>query len=185
MAVITGTRMFDTNIDIQADARRELVDMLNQQLADVITLHAHTKQAHWNIKGERFFQLHELYDELADDIFGYIDDTAERVTALGGTALGTTELAANATTLACVSARAHLWRRNLEVDGRTLQHDGGFGTAGNCSSQRTRRPHHRRLTHRDVSGVGREVVLSRVPLARLTLVTNKKRSWCFSHQLFS
>jgi len=99
MAVITGTRMFNTNIDIQADARRELVDMLNQQLADVITLHAHTKQAHWNVKGERFFQLHELYDELADDIFGYIDDTAERITALGGTALGTTELAANATTL--------------------------------------------------------------------------------------
>jgi len=99
MAVITGTRMFNTSIDIQADARRELVDMLNQQLADVITLHSQTKQAHWNVKGERFFQLHELYDELADDIFGYIDDTAERITALGGTALGTTELAANATTL--------------------------------------------------------------------------------------
>lgn len=99
MAIVTGTRMFDTNIDIQADARRELVDMLNQQLADVITLHSQTKQAHWNIKGANFFQLHELYDALAGDIFGYIDDTAERVTALGGTALGTTELAANATSL--------------------------------------------------------------------------------------
>lgn len=99
MAIVTGTRMFNTTIDIHADARRELVDMLNQQLADIITLHSQTKQAHWNIKGERFFQLHELYDELAADIFGYIDDTAERVTALGGTALGTTELAANATTL--------------------------------------------------------------------------------------
>jgi starvation-inducible DNA-binding protein len=99
MAVITGTRMFETNIDIHADARHELVDMLNQQLADVITLHSQTKQAHWNVKGERFFQLHGLYDELANDIFGYIDDTAERVTALGGTALGTTELAANTTAL--------------------------------------------------------------------------------------
>ena len=99
MAIMTGTRMFDTHIDIHADARRELVDMLNQQLADVITLHSQTKQAHWNVKGERFFQLHELYDQLAADIFDYIDDTAERITALGGTALGTSELAAKATTL--------------------------------------------------------------------------------------
>ena len=57
------------------------------------------KQAHWNVKGSDFIQLHELYDLVAADVIEYVDTIAERATALGGLALGTARLAAKASTL--------------------------------------------------------------------------------------
>lgn len=92
-------RMFDTRIDLPGDARGELVTLLNQQLADTFDLFTQSKQAHWNVKGENFYQLHELFDELAESIFPYIDMIAERATALGGAATGTARMAASASRL--------------------------------------------------------------------------------------
>jgi len=71
-----------------------MIDLLNQTLADLSDLHSHAKQAHWNIRGMEFIALHELFDELAEELDGHIDTVAERVTALGGTALGTARMAA-------------------------------------------------------------------------------------------
>jgi starvation-inducible DNA-binding protein len=88
------TRMFNTSIDIPQDAREQLVELLNQQLADTFDLMSQTKQAHWNVKGRDFYQLHELFDELAANLAGHVDSIAERATALGGTALGTARMAA-------------------------------------------------------------------------------------------
>src|SRR5262249_43910701 len=56
--------------------------------------------AHWNVKGPEFFQLHELFDDLAEGVEGYIDMVAERATALGGEAMGTVRMAASASRLA-------------------------------------------------------------------------------------
>ncbi len=50
----------------------------------------------WNVKGDEFSQLHELFDEIAEDLAEFIDIVAERVTALGGEALGTVRMAAAA-----------------------------------------------------------------------------------------
>lgn len=47
----------------------------------------------------QFFQLHELFDKLASELEDFVDLLAERVTALGGTALGTARLAASASRL--------------------------------------------------------------------------------------
>jgi starvation-inducible DNA-binding protein len=91
--------MFDTRIDIEQDAREELVRILNQHLADAFALFSHAKQAHWNVKGMDFIQLHELFDELAEEVLGYVDMIAERITALGGTALGTVQMASGVTGL--------------------------------------------------------------------------------------
>jgi starvation-inducible DNA-binding protein len=99
MATKTTSPKFDTKIDLPEEARDEVVRILNEQLADAFVLFSHTKQAHWNVKGMDFIQLHELFDELADLLLGYVDMIAERITALGGTALGTVEMAAGATTL--------------------------------------------------------------------------------------
>ena len=68
--------------------------MLNQQLADTFDLSSQTKQAHWNVKGPQFFQLHELFDKLAAELLDHVDTIAERSTTLGGTALGTARMAA-------------------------------------------------------------------------------------------
>ena len=46
-----------------------------------------------------FFQLHELFDTLAEGVLGFVDLIAERATALGGTALGTARMAAGASSL--------------------------------------------------------------------------------------
>jgi len=68
---------------------RELVDMLNQALADSLDLAYQTKQAHWNVKGYNFYGLHLLFDDLHAQLAGYVDDFAERAVSIGGQALGT------------------------------------------------------------------------------------------------
>lgn len=91
--------MFKTQIDIPQDARTEMIRLLNQALADMSDLYSQTKQAHWNVKGPDFFQLHELFDELAEMVHPFQDEIAERVTALGGFAMGTARMAAGASAL--------------------------------------------------------------------------------------
>ena len=93
------TRMFRTSIDIPQESREQLVDLLNQHLADTFDLMSQTKQAHWNVKGRDFYQLHELFDALAANLAGHVDSLAERATALGGTAMGTARMAAESSRL--------------------------------------------------------------------------------------
>jgi len=99
MATKTKTRTFSTRIDIPEEAREQLVELLNARLADTFDLYSQVKQAHWNVKGSDFIQLHELYDLVAADVIEYVDTIAERATALGGLALGTARMAAKASTL--------------------------------------------------------------------------------------
>jgi starvation-inducible DNA-binding protein len=86
--------MFSTRIDLPENKREGLVDLLNQQLADTLDLYTQTKQAHWNVKGAEFYQLHELFDDLAARLPEFVDIIAERATALGGMAMGTARMAA-------------------------------------------------------------------------------------------
>lgn len=92
-------KTFETRIDIPQENRTKLVDLLNARLADITDLYTQAKQAHWNVKGSDFFQLHEMYDLLAAGILPFADMVAERATALGGEALGTVRMAASASTL--------------------------------------------------------------------------------------
>jgi starvation-inducible DNA-binding protein len=93
------TRMVATQIDLGEDTRQQMVELCNQQMADLFDLFSQTKQAHWNVKGPQFYQLHELYDELAGVVLGFVDLVAERATALGGIATGTIRMAAEASRL--------------------------------------------------------------------------------------
>jgi starvation-inducible DNA-binding protein len=92
-------RPVKTSIDLPPDKRRKLVALLNQQLADTLDLFGQAQQAHWNVKGTQFFQLHELFADLAEQVLVYVDLIAERATALGGTALGTVRMSAAASRL--------------------------------------------------------------------------------------
>ncbi|MCL6435352.1 MAG: DNA starvation/stationary phase protection protein Dps [Leptolyngbyaceae cyanobacterium HOT.MB2.61] len=83
-----------TRIDIPEDKRSQIIELLNQTLAATLDLKTQVKQAHWNVKGLDFYQLHELFDEMAGELEEYIDLMAERVTALGGAAMGTARIAA-------------------------------------------------------------------------------------------
>lgn len=88
-----------TRIDIPAEVRAAVIDLLNQTLACTLDLKTQVKQAHWNVKGMDFYQLHQLFDEMAIELEGFTDLFAERVTALGGVAMGTARIAASQSTL--------------------------------------------------------------------------------------
>ena len=91
--------LHSTKIDIAKGKREKIIEILNQSLADAIDLKSQAKQAHWNVKGSSFIALHELFDQVATEAEVYIDDIAERVTSLGGTALGTIRVAAERSSL--------------------------------------------------------------------------------------
>ena len=107
------TLQYKSHINIPSEKRTQLIGMLNQHLADTIDLHAQVKQAHWNVKGMNFYQLHLLFDELATELTGFIDLLAERVTTLGGIAQGTVRIAATTSVLpeyplAAIDGKEHI-----------------------------------------------------------------------------
>lgn len=85
---------FPSHIGLPESDRQILIELLNGRLADTADLYSQVKHAHWNVKGPNFFQLHQLFDQLAAELIPYIDLIAERATALGGAAMGTTRMAA-------------------------------------------------------------------------------------------
>ncbi len=85
---------FETNVDLPADTRVAMIELLNQELADTADVYSQTKQAHWNVKGISFYQLHLLFDQLAEKRQGEADELADRATELGGYARGTVRMAA-------------------------------------------------------------------------------------------
>jgi starvation-inducible DNA-binding protein len=92
-------RTFMTHNDLPTHLRDTMIPLLNQQLADTLDLYTQVKQAHWNVKGMHFMQLHLFFDTLAESLIEFGDSLAERATALGGTALGTVRISAAASQL--------------------------------------------------------------------------------------
>jgi starvation-inducible DNA-binding protein len=91
--------MIHTRNTLPEATRQRSVDLLNQNLAAAIDLHAQVKQAHWNVRGPNFIAIHELFDAVAAGIEEAMDSVAERAGALGGTAHGTVQCAVERSTL--------------------------------------------------------------------------------------
>ena len=104
-------KTFPTRHDLPADKRAELIALLNQQLADTKDLQTQTKHAHWNVKGENFIALHKLFDELNAVLEGFVDEIAERATALGGVAVGTARNVAARTRLPELGLDTFHWKQ--------------------------------------------------------------------------
>lgn len=117
-----------TDIDIPADARQKLATLLNQQLANLSDLYSQTKQAHWNVRGPEFYQLHKLFDDLAEPLEEPIDMVAERAVTLGGVALGTVR---------CAGENSELAEFPLTPDGMGYAKElaDRFATAANSARQ--------------------------------------------------
>ncbi len=92
-------KLHATKIGIPENSRVAVIGILNARLADGIDLATRMKQAHWNVKGPNFIALHELFDTVHGEVLGHVDDIAERVVALGGTAEGTAAVAVSNSTL--------------------------------------------------------------------------------------
>lgn len=88
---------------LSADMAAALRDTLNARLADAIAVGLQLKQAHWNVRGGTFQQLHELFDTTYAEVVVYGDTLAERIVQLGGVAHGTVQTVASATAIAPMS----------------------------------------------------------------------------------
>lgn len=72
-------------IGLNQQSSIELSEKLNDLLANYQLFYMNTRGLHWNIKGEKFFELHAKFEELYNNLFLKIDEIAERVLTLGVT----------------------------------------------------------------------------------------------------
>lgn len=71
-------------IGLDQGKSEKLVKLLNELLANYSIFYQNTRGFHWNIKGEKFFELHLKFEELYNDLLLKIDEIAERILTLGG-----------------------------------------------------------------------------------------------------
>ena len=72
-------------IGIDLKKAEQLSSKLNELLANYSIFYQNTRGFHWNIKGEKFFELHVKFEELYNDLLLKIDEIAERILTLGHT----------------------------------------------------------------------------------------------------
>jgi starvation-inducible DNA-binding protein len=124
------SNLFRTKNDLPERVRAEIVTLLNQRLADAIDLQSQCKQAHWNVKGDNFIALHELFDKINEDVEDYVDLIAERSVQLGGTAEGTARMVAKRSLLSEYSAQGPDWKNHVEALSHALATFGEFARQG-------------------------------------------------------
>ncbi len=83
---MTGTL---NQIGLDKKASSQLAEKLNELLANYQIFYMNARGFHWNIKGEKFFELHLKFEELYNDSLLKIDEIAERVLTLGFTPMHT------------------------------------------------------------------------------------------------
>lgn len=70
-------------IGLDSKKSGQLAGKLNELLANYSLFYQNTRGYHWNIKGEKFFELHLKFEELYNDLLLKIDEVAERILTLG------------------------------------------------------------------------------------------------------
>src|SRR6476469_507796 len=68
----------DLPVGVSKEGRQQNVALLNQLLADTITLYSMYKKHHWQVMGPTFYQLHLLFDKHATEQLALVDLIAER-----------------------------------------------------------------------------------------------------------
>lgn len=74
-------------IGLDVEKSKQLVEHLNDLLANYQLYYQNVRCFHWNVKGRGFFQLHAKFEEYYNDAIEKIDEIAERVLTLEGTPL--------------------------------------------------------------------------------------------------
>lgn len=72
-----------SSIGLDAKKSAQLAEKLNALLANYSIFYQNVRGYHWNIKGEKFFELHLKFEELYNDLLLKIDEVAERILTLG------------------------------------------------------------------------------------------------------
>ncbi len=72
-------------IGLDSEHAAQLARGLDDLLANLQVFYQNARGFHWNIRGEKFFELHVKFEELYTDLLVKIDEVAERILTLGHT----------------------------------------------------------------------------------------------------
>ncbi|SDB28526.1 starvation-inducible DNA-binding protein [Flavobacteriaceae bacterium MAR_2010_188] len=78
-----------TDIGITEKNRKAVSDSLSKLLADEFVLYTKTRNAHWNVQGQDFFDKHKFFEMLYEQSDSLMDRVAERIRQLGATSPAT------------------------------------------------------------------------------------------------
>ena len=78
-----------TRIGLDTNKSKNLAEQLNLLLANYQLFYINVRGFHWNITGDKFFELHAKFEELYNDLLLKVDEVAERILTLGYTPLHT------------------------------------------------------------------------------------------------
>lgn len=67
----------------------KLISLLNREVANFGVLYTKLHNYHWFVKGNQFYRLHEVFEELYDEVTEHFDEVAERILMLGGKPVAT------------------------------------------------------------------------------------------------
>lgn len=92
--------------------RQSTAAILQNTLVDLVDLHLVSKQAHWNVVGPKFRNVHLQLDELVSAARGFADEVAERAAAIGAPPDGRAATIAETSRLGSFAAG---WKGDQEV----------------------------------------------------------------------
>ena len=101
--MITSHRRSDDEVR-EFDGPPSLPQNLQKVLVDLIELHLQGKQAHWNLVGTNFRDLHLQLDQIVDTAREASDTIAERMRALNAVPDGRSDTVTASTTLPAISS---------------------------------------------------------------------------------
>lgn len=106
-SVSSDHRRVNAAVAARFTASTTLATALQAILADLVELHLQGKQAHWNLVGPGFRDLHLHLDQVVDDAREAGDTIAERMRALGAVPDGRSDTVATTTTLPAFPGGEH------------------------------------------------------------------------------
>lgn len=74
-------------IGLSIEIREDIIQQMNQVVADTMTIRDLYKKCHWQVAGPTFYQLHLLFDKHYNEQSELVDKLAERVQILGGVSI--------------------------------------------------------------------------------------------------
>ena len=77
------------DLGISAKNLKSVNEILNNVLADGNIMYIKLRKFHWNLSGDNFLELHELFEAQYNAVAEAVDLVAERISTLGGEAIGT------------------------------------------------------------------------------------------------
>lgn len=77
------------DLGISGKNLKSVNEILNNVLADGNIMYIKLRKFHWNLSGDNFLELHELFEAQYNAVAEAVDLVAERISTLGGEAIGT------------------------------------------------------------------------------------------------